>query len=75
MKKRFYGLADISTIFQEKKDRTLEYSTPACLDDISVTRGSKQDHGRKLFDILNQLEKAGYRASKRKSEFFMSQTE
>ena len=37
-----------------------------------VTRGNKQDHEEKLFDILNQLEKAGYRASKRKSEFFMN---
>ena len=28
-KKGFYGLADFPTIFQEKVDRTLEYSTPA----------------------------------------------
>ena len=47
-------------------DRKLEYSTPEWLDDINVvTRGSKQDHERKLFDILNKLEKAGYRASKK----------
>ena len=71
-KKGFYGLADIPTIFQEKIDRTLEYSTPAWLDDIiTVTRGSKQEHEKKLFDILNKLEKTGYRASK-KSEFFMN---
>ena len=70
-KKRFYGLADIPTIFQEKFDRTLEYSTPAWLDDIIVvTRGSEQDHERKLFDILNKLEKAGYRASKKSPNFF-----
>ena len=74
-KKGFYGLADIPTIFQEKIDRTLEYCTPAWLDDIIVvTRGSKQDHEKKLFDVLNKLEKAGYRASKRKSEFFINQT-
>ena len=49
-KKGFYGLADIPTIFQEKIDRTLEYCTPAWLDDIIiVTRGSKQDHEKKLF--------------------------
>ena len=35
-KKGFYGLADISTKFQEKTDGTLEYSTPAWLDDIIV---------------------------------------
>ena len=71
--KRFYGLADIRTIFQEKIDRTLEYCTPAWLDDIVVvTRGNKQDHEKKLFDIPNKLEKTGYRASKGKSEFFMN---
>ena len=74
-RKGFYGLANIPTIFQEKIDRTLEYCTPAWLDDIIVvTRGSKQDHEKKLFDVLNKLEKAGYRASKRKSEFFVNQT-
>ena len=35
-KKGFYGLADIPTIFQEKIDRTLEYCTPAWLDDIII---------------------------------------
>ena len=74
-KKGFYGLADIPTYFQEKIDRTLEYSTPAWLDDIIVvTRGSRQEHEKKLFDVLSKLEKAGYRASKRKSEFFLKQT-
>ena len=73
--KGFYELADIPTIFQEKIDRTLEYCTPAWLDDIIVvTRGSKQDHEKKLVDVLNKLEKAGYRASKRKTEFFINQT-
>ena len=58
----------------KKIDRTLEYSTTALLDDIFVvTRGSKQDQEKKLFDILNKMEKVGYRASKRKSEFFMIQ--
>ena len=74
-KKRFYGLADIPKIFQEKIDRTLGYCTPAWLDDIIiVTRGNKQDHEKKLFDVLNKLEKAGYQASKKKSEVFMKQT-
>ena len=43
-------------------------------DIIIVTRGSKQDHERKLFDVLNKIEKDGYRASKKQSEFFMKQT-
>ena len=64
-KKMFYGLADIPTIFQEKSDWTLEYCTPTWLDDIIiVTRGSKQDHEKKRFDVLDKLEKAGYRATK-----------
>ena len=74
-KKGFCGLADIPTIFQEEIDRTLEYSTLAWLDDIIVViRGNKQEHGKKLFDVLSKLEKAGYRASKRKSEFFLLRT-
>ena len=39
-----------------------------------ITRGSNQDHEKKLFDILNKLGKAGYRASKRKSEFVTNRT-
>ena len=72
-KKGFYGLADIPTIFQEKIDRTLEYCTPAWLDDIIVvTRGDRKDHEKKLFDVLKKLEDAGYRASEKKSEFFQN---
>ena len=75
-KKGFYGLADIPTIFQEKIDRTLEHCTPAWLDDsIVVTRGDRKDHEKKLFDVLKKLENAGYRASKKKSEFFSKQNE
>ena len=74
-KNGFYGLADKPTIFQGKTDRTLGYSTPAWLDDIFVTtRGSKQEHEEKLFDMSNKLEKAEYRASKRKSEFYMNRS-
>ena len=74
-KKGFYGLADIPTIFQEKIDRTLGYCTPAWLDDIIVvSREDKQDHEEMLFHILNKLEKVGYRASRKKSGFFMNRT-
>ena len=74
-KKGFYGLTDISTIFQEKIDRTLEYSTPPWLDDIIVvTRGDRKEHEKKLFDVLKKLEESGYRASERKSEFFLKST-
>ena len=74
-KKVFFGLADIPTIFQEKINRTLEYSTPAWLDDIIVvTRGDRKEHEKKLFDVLNQLEDASYRASERKSELFLRST-
>ena len=74
-RKGFYGLADIPTIFQEKIDRTLEYTTPAWLDDIIVvTRGNREDHEKKLFDVLKKLENAGYRASEKKSDFFLTKT-
>ena len=76
-KKGFYGLADIPTIFQEKIDRILEYSTPAWSDDIIVvTRGDRTEHEKKLFDVLKKkLQDAGHRASERKSEFFQKKTE
>ena len=35
-----------------------------------VTRGDREDHEKKLFDVLIKLEDARYRASERKSEFF-----
>ena len=74
-KKGFYGLADIPTIFHEKNDRTLKYSTLAWLDDIIVvTQGDRKEHEKKLFDILGKMEEAGYRASEKKSEFFLKKT-
>ena len=65
-KKGFYGVADITTVFQEKIDRASEYSTPAWLDDIIVvTRGDRKEHDMKLFDVLKKLENARYRASEK----------
>ena len=64
--KGFYGPADIPTIFQEKIDRTLGHQTPVWLDDIIiVTRGTKEEHTRKLESVHSKLENEGYRASKR----------
>ena len=40
---------------------------------IEVTQENKQYH-EKNFDVLNKLKKAGYRASKKKSDFFMNKT-
>ena len=37
-----------------------------------VTRGDRKDHEKKLFDVLRKLEKAGYKASERKSEFLQN---
>ena len=69
--KEFYGPADIPTILQEKIDRTLGHQTPVWLDDIIlVTRGTEEEHTRKLYSVLSQLENEGYRASKKKSYFF-----
>ena len=68
-----WGLEKFRFYLYGKKVYLLEYCTPAWLDDIIVvTQGNKQDHEKKLFDVLNKLEKAGYRASKKKSEFFMN---
>ena len=52
-----------------------EYSTPAWPDDIIVvSRGDRKEHENKLFDALKKSEDAGYRASERKSEFFLNKT-
>ena len=54
-------------------DRILEYCTPAWLGDIIVvTRGDRKDHEKKLFKVLKKLENACYRASEKKSEFFLN---
>ena len=74
--KGFYGLADILTVFQEKIDQTLDNKHPAWLDDIIVvTKGSKEEHKKELTDVLTRLERAGYRLSKTKSEFFKTEIE
>ena len=68
-KKGFYGLSDIPTVFQEHIDKILEYKTPVWLDDIiCVINGTTADHERELREVLSKLEKAGYRASEKKTE-------
>ena len=67
--KKFFGPADIPTIFQEKIDRTLGHQTSVWLDDITVvTRGTKEEHTRKLYSVLTKLENEGYRARKKKNQ-------
>ena len=74
LKRRFTDWPTHAQSFQ-KTDRTLEYRTPSWIDDIIVvTRGDRQEHEKKLFDVLNKLVRAGYRARKRKSEYFMKRT-
>ena len=73
--KGFYGLADISTIFQEKIDQTLENKHPTFLDDIIiVTKGPKEQHKKELIEVLTRLENADYRLSENKSEFSNQKT-
>ena len=58
-------------LYFKTNDQTLGYCAPAWLDDIIVgTRENKQNHEKKLFDLLNKMEKAGYRANKKESEVF-----
>ena len=49
----------------------MEYCTPAWLDGITVvTRGDRKEHEKKLFDVLEELEKAAHRTSEKKSKYF-----
>ena len=67
-KKGFYGLSDNPTVFQEHIDKLLEFNW---LDDIiCVTNGSIDDDERELREKLSKLEKAGFRASEKKTEMF-----
>ena len=71
MKKGFYELSDIPTVFQEHIDRVLEFETPVWLDDIiSVTNGSIEEHEKELREVLMKLQNAGDRASEKKTEVF-----
>ena len=70
-KKGFYGLSDISTVFQEHRDTVLELKTLVWLDDIvCVTNGSIEDHEKEVREVLIKLQNAGYRASEKKTELF-----
>ena len=70
-KKRFYGLSDIPTVFQEHIDKVLEFKTPFWLDDIvCVTNGTIEEHEQELREVLSKLQEADYRASGRKTELF-----
>ena len=74
-RKGFYGPANIPTIFQEKIDRTLGHETPVWLDDIIVvTRGTKEEHTKKLESVLTKLENEGYKASKKKSKCYLKKS-
>ena len=74
-KKGFYGLSDISTVFQEHIDKVLECKTPVWLDDfICVTNGTIDEHEREVREVLTKLQSAGNRASETKTEL-IKQTE
>ena len=69
--KGFIGLADISTIFQERIDKTLDFKHPAWLDAIIiVTKGSIEQHEMKVKEAMKKLEMAGYRLNPKKCKFF-----
>ena len=72
--KGFYGPADIPTFVQEKMNRTLGHRIPLWLDNIIiVTRGTKEQHTQKLESVLMKYENEGYKASKKKSEFYQKE--
>ena len=72
--KKFYGLADIPTIFQEHLDKILEFKYPAWLDDISiVTKGNKLEHKKDLESVLIKLQDEGFKLSETKSEIFKNE--
>ncbi len=72
----FYGLADMPVVLQDKLDRVLEGTAPAWQDDmIVVTRGTMSEHFEQVSDVLQKLDRTGYKASLRKSKFFEKQVD
>ena len=70
-KRRFQVLSDISTIFQEKIDRTLKNETPVWLDDIIiVTRWDKMNTEKNCSKYWKNSKKPGTGQPKSFSEFF-----
>ena len=66
LKRGFYGLSDIPTVFQEHIDKVLEFKTAVWLDDtICVTNRTAEDHERELREVLSKLQDAGNRASEK----------
>ena len=69
--KGFYGLADLSTVFQERMHKTQEFKQPACVDDIViVTKGTAEKHETEVKETMKKLEDAGYRLHPKCCEFF-----
>ena len=74
--KRFYDLAGIPTIFQERIDKTLEYKHPSWLDDIIiVTKGDVEKHEAEVIEIMKKLENAGYGLNPKTCELFKRKRE
>ena len=66
--KRFYGLAQIQLILQERIDKTLEFKHQARLDDtIIVTKGNIEEHEMEMKATMKKLEEAGYRLHLKKA--------
>ena len=72
--KRFYGLANLPTIFQERIDTTFEHKHTAWLDDIIiVTKGSIDEHKMDFRETMKKLEQAGYRLNPKKVRILQKQ--
>ena len=67
LKRYFTVLSTSQNFFQEKFDRTLNYSTQARLDVMRVvTRGEQTKHQKKLFDVLSNWKMRGTEQVKEK---------
>ena len=74
--KGFYGLADMTPIFQQNIDRTLKNETPAWLDHIIiVTRGTANEHQSMVEKTMKRLEDDGYKTSDKKTSLFQKEIE
>ena len=68
-------LADIPTIVPERIDKTLDFKHPAWLNDITVTKGSVEEHETEVKETMKKLEEAEYRMNQKKFNLFKKEAE
>ena len=66
------GLSEIPTIFQEQANETLEFNSPAWLDDILIVTKGSVEHEKELIETLKET---SLMLQPKKCEFFKNEAQ